>query len=132
MIANFKKCRDEFEKYLHEFSGLPHFKYDVLEPILGPNNGVNSIVVDKYIKPSLVNDERYTDLVEKLSICESETDLIQLNTVENSEAGKFKPVNILDDIFNDQQISFEALAESEFEKIKTMKDKNKGEVFTLF
>ncbi|KII66048.1 Islet cell autoantigen 1-like protein [Thelohanellus kitauei] len=92
----FNKCRSEFKKHLDEFSSLPYYKYKVLEPLLGPNNGVDSHFLDKYIKPMI--DDSYKDLAKNI-VGEDDADLVDLNAspTPQSDNEPVKSLNLSQD-----------------------------------
>ncbi|KAF1744273.1 hypothetical protein MXB_2093 [Myxobolus squamalis] len=91
---HFCKSHQEFKQFSTEFSGPAYYKFDVLEPILGPNNGADSSNLKKYQKHSSFETESFEKFSLTLINQENDVELIETQVPEN--LGN----NDLEDFFN--------------------------------
>ncbi|KAF0987118.1 hypothetical protein HZS_3543 [Henneguya salminicola] len=73
---HFIKCQDEYTHYTQEFSGLPFYKFNILQPILGPDNGVSSTVIHKFISASNLSSESFKEYSNAIDSQKSDVELI--------------------------------------------------------
>lgn len=82
---HFVKCLSEFQLFLDEFSGSPFYRFIVLEPILGPDNGGDPNIVEKYKKSSDLNSESFRKFSNELTKRGDDPELISLTSLKLSE-----------------------------------------------